>query len=69
MKLTQLKTHYTPEEAHSVLSLLDELRDTLWNAYGPDIVEHYQQQHGQSPPCGPQDRSTLTDWEDDIIPF
>ena len=73
MKLTQLSTHFTPEEAHCVLSFLDELRDTLWNTYGPEIVAQYQQQHGQSPPDEPTDNlgnnSTLIDWEDDMIPF
>ena len=49
MKLSQLKTHYSPEQAHCILSLLDQLRDTLWNTCGPGIVEHYQQQQTQHP--------------------
>lgn len=44
-RLTYLKTHWTPEDAHSILSLLDELRDVLWSTYGNDIIEHRQKQH------------------------
>lgn len=45
MKLSQLKTHWTADDAYSVLSLLDELRDVLWETYGAEIVEQQQQAH------------------------
>ena len=45
MKFTQLKTHWTAEDAHAVLSLLDELRDALWETYGADIIEQQQREH------------------------
>lgn len=45
MRLSMLKTHWTPEEAHTVLTFLDELRDTLWQNYGDDIVEHARQEY------------------------
>lgn len=46
MKFSQLKTHWTPDDAHAILSLLDELRDALWNTYGAEIIElQHKQQH------------------------
>ncbi len=45
MRLSQLKTHWTADDAYSVLSLLDELREALWETYGADIVEPQQQAH------------------------
>ena len=40
MRFSTLKTHWTPDDAHAILSLLDELRDVLWATYVADIVEH-----------------------------
>ncbi|PIE43026.1 MAG: hypothetical protein CSA50_07475 [Gammaproteobacteria bacterium] len=34
MKQTDLKTHWTPEEAHFILGFLDELRNHIWKSYG-----------------------------------
>ncbi len=45
MKLTQLHTYLTADDADLILSFLDELRDTLWAAYGPEIIEQRQQAH------------------------
>jgi|GEM_PF-1174984 len=45
MKLSQLKTHWSADDAHLVLSFLDELRDALWAAYGAEVIE---QQHQES---------------------
>ena len=39
MKITRLTTYWTAEEADSVLCLLDELRDRLWETYGDQIIE------------------------------
>ena len=59
MKLAHLKTYWTTDDAHAIISLLDELRDVLWAAYGPDIVE---QQRGQ---CTENQEEEF----DDIIDF
>lgn len=45
MRLSQLKTHWTADDAYTVLSLLDELRDVLWETYGAEIVEQQHQAH------------------------
>lgn len=39
MRLTQLTTHWTADEAHTVIEFLDRLRDTLWATYGDEIIE------------------------------
>lgn len=62
MKLSYLKTHWTPEEAHTILSFLDDVRDTLWRTYSSDIVNYYHQQHIE-------EKETLSDFEDNNIPF
>ncbi len=62
MKTMLLNTHYTPEEAYSILMLLDELRDTLWQNYRDDIIEYcHQQQTDEVDAC--------IEIGDDIIPF
>lgn len=62
MKLSYLKTHWTPEEAHTILSFLDDVRDTLWRTYGSDMVDHDHQQHIE-------EQETLSNFEDNNIPF
>lgn len=74
MKLSYLKTHWTPEDAHAILSLLDELRDVLWHTYGDDITEHYQQYYAEkhperNPECGEHQLVLFAPEQDDIIPF
>ncbi|MEM7421699.1 MAG: hypothetical protein AAF364_18555 [Pseudomonadota bacterium] len=44
MKVALLKTHYTSEEAYSILMLLDELRDTIWQNYREEVIEYCHQQ-------------------------
>jgi len=44
MKLSYFKTHWTPDEAHSMLMFLDELRDLIWQSYGSEITEFLQTQ-------------------------
>jgi hypothetical protein len=57
-----LKTHWTPEEAYSLLMLLDELRDVIWQNYRSEIIEYCHQKHkGNS--------GAFIEIEDDIIPF
>lgn len=62
IRFSQLTTHWTPEDAHTILTLLDELRDTLWATYGNDIIE-YCHQHLE------KDNDTFADIDDDKIPF
>ena len=57
-----LKTHYTAEEAHSLLRLLDEICDTLWRHYRDDITE-YCREHITS------ENGASIEFEDDQIPF
>lgn len=45
MKFTQLRTHWTADDAHLILSFVDELRDTLWAAYGAEIIEQRQKEN------------------------
>jgi hypothetical protein len=63
MRLSHLKTHWTPEEAHTVLTFLDDVRDTLWQAYGNSIVEHYRLQQAA------QQEEDDSDFEDDTLSF
>lgn len=65
MRFMHLKSHWSPEDAHSMLSLLDELRDAIWQAYGDEIIEHCRQQ--QSKP--PDDIEYSFECDDDIVPF
>lgn len=66
MKLMQIRSHWSPEEAHSMLMLLDELRDAIWNNYRDEIIAfaqgscHQQQVEKNNP---------STFFEDDTIPF
>lgn len=62
MKTMLFRTHYTPDEAYSILMLLDELRDTIWNNYRNDIIEYCHQQQTE-------DIDACIEIEDDIIPF
>jgi len=39
MKITRLTTYWSAEEADMFMSLLDELRDSLWDTYGDQIIE------------------------------
>ena len=61
MRLMQLKSYWSPEEAYSILMLLDELRDTIWQNYRNEIIEYCHQQAEEVDVC--------FEIEDDIIPF
>ena len=47
MKLTQLLTHWGPDEALTMIQLLDQLKELLWSAYAEQIIrqEYANQQH------------------------
>lgn len=38
MKITRLPTWWTAEEADSVITFLDDLRDSLLDQYGEEII-------------------------------
>ena len=59
MKTALLKTHYSPEEAYSLLMVLDALRESLWQNYREEIV-HY---------CQHNAIEEGLDFIDDEIPF
>ncbi len=42
MKTSRLTTYWSAEEASTVIEFLDELREVLWAAHGPEIIEMYQ---------------------------
>ncbi len=46
MKLSQLRTYWDAEDAHLIISFLDELKEVLWDTYGNEIIE--QQQENQN---------------------
>jgi len=39
MNITRLTTYWTVDEADTVITLLDDLRDCLWETYGDQIIE------------------------------
>lgn len=43
MKITRLTTYWNAEEALTVISFLDELRDLLCDVYGDHMVQHQQE--------------------------
>lgn len=42
MQLSQLRTYWTADDAHWVISFLDELRDVLWATDSAEIIEQQQ---------------------------
>ncbi len=64
MTLAMLNMHYTPEEAHQMLRLLDELRDAIWENYREEIIEYCRKAENEE-----NHRSSFSDVEDDTIPF
>jgi len=77
MKLSQLTTHWSADDAHLVLSFLDELSEVLWATYGPGIIEQQQREHQtlqtdpkyqKHPNAYPPDERQLPlspDWQED----
>ena len=65
MRLTQLTTHWEPDEALAMIQLLDQLKELLWSAYGEEIVrqEYADQTHRRL------DEEQLALDFDDPIPF
>lgn len=66
MKLSYLKTHWTPEEAKTVLIFLEELQQIISNAYGNEIDNFYQNEIIEKQMDESDHDFTI---EDDAIPF
>jgi hypothetical protein len=44
MKILKMTTHWTTEEADCIYRLLDEFQCAIWESYGKDIEQLYQDQ-------------------------
>jgi hypothetical protein len=42
MKILKMTTHWTTEEADCIYRLLDEFQCAIWESYGKDIEQLYQ---------------------------
>lgn len=63
MKITRLTTYWTADEADTAISLLDELRDRLWDTYGDQIIEL---RRNTMPRCDCNTDQTELPFDDDI---
>lgn len=43
MKVTRLYTHWSPDEAHTIIEFLDHLRDQLVESYGDEIANYMRE--------------------------
>ncbi len=64
MRLTQLVTHWEPDETLAMIQFLDQLKEQLWSAYGEAIV---QQTYAEQKPRIDEAQMTLA--FDDPIRF
>ena len=63
MRILKITTHWTTEEADCLYGLLGELQAMIWEHYGDDITQMYQQMNEE-----PQKRD-VEDTFNDEIPF
>ena len=63
MKITRVHTHWTAEEAHTVIEFLDVLRDQLWHSYGDSVVDMLRQA-SVNKPC--HDDHVTFEFDDDL---
>jgi len=54
MRLSQLRTHWTADDAHLILSFLDELKDVVWATYGAEIIEQQRKNQTTTDQSDPQ---------------
>jgi len=40
----QIPTYWTPDQAFAVFELVTDLRDAIWQCYGPQLIEEYRDQ-------------------------
>ena len=43
MKTLKITTYWSAEEADCIYQLLDELKEVIWQAYGEEILQMYQE--------------------------
>lgn len=43
MRIIKIVTHLRPEDAHTLIGFLDDVRDTLMQTYGPEIRARLQE--------------------------
>lgn len=43
MKTLKITTHWTTEEADYIFNVLGELQSMIWESYGDDLAQMYQQ--------------------------
>ncbi len=43
MKITRLHSHWSAEEAHTVIEFLEVLREQLWENYGDAVVDRLRE--------------------------
>ena len=67
MKVTRVKTHWSPKQASIAIELLDTLRDALWEDYGDQISELFWHDIASTEPCVDEAQQALP--FDDDIPF
>jgi len=63
MKITRLHTHWSAEEAHTVIEFLDVLRDQLWEIYGDTVVDML---HEASAKKAWQEAQVKSEFDDEI---
>ena len=62
MQITPITTYWNAEEAYTALTLLDELREQLWQTYGEQITKMMQNANVQST----DKRQCEIDFDDDV---
>ena len=63
MRVTRVHTHWTAEEAHTVIEFLDVLRDQLWHSYGDTVVDMLRQASANN---AQHDDQVTPEFDDDI---
>jgi hypothetical protein len=38
----QIPTYWTPEQAFAVFDLVNDLREAIWQCYGPQLLDEYR---------------------------
>jgi hypothetical protein len=44
-----IPAYWTPEQAHAVFELLDDLRELIWNHYSLQLIDHCREQQKPLP--------------------
>ena len=65
MKILKIATHWTPEEADCIFSFLEEIQSMIWESYGDDLAQMYQQMGEEQQKIEQEVEETLND----DIPF